>query len=137
MEREAYAVENTILFELAVVGGNLNGKNLHSRITRNLTMRDSAAAFREVLAQGRPNHVPAGPSAFDPFTEGNDPQRDWRQDLATMGLGSVISKVDRAANFALPPTKRGPTRAANSGKQIPAPASPPAARRGPPRQNAR
>jgi len=145
MEREAYAIDLTIQFELAEVAIRVapNDPNLQKKVNdrsdevRRLTMQGPAAAFREVLAQGRPNHAPTGASIYDPFAEGNNPPRDWRQDLARMRLAAVVPHVERAAQHAAPPGAKRPPQPAISARSPQAPTTPPTPRTGPPRQRAK
>jgi len=104
-EREAYAVSLTIEFELENMNTNPDFGQLRilSDQIRHLTMEDPEAAFQEVLDIGRLN--PSDPSAYDGFPTGNDPPRDWREDLRRMGLGDVIPNIEHAAQYSAPPTR--------------------------------
>ena len=107
MEREAYAVSLTIEFELVEndpsLPPNVKGPILDtlSNQIHSLTMGGPEAAFQAVLDIGRPN--PSDPSAYDGFPTGNDPPRDWREDLSRMGLGEVIPNIERATQHNVSP----------------------------------
>ncbi|HKZ54835.1 MAG TPA: hypothetical protein VJ123_05095, partial [Anaerolineales bacterium] len=147
MEREAYAIDLTIQFELAAAAARgaptavakVRKQDMINRSyeVHRLTMEGPAAAFREVLAQGRANHAPTGASIYDPFPKGNDPPRDWRQDMARMSLAAVVPHVERAAQHAAPPAAKQPPRSGSSARSPQAPPTPPTPRTGPPRQRAK
>jgi len=126
MEREAYAAQNTILFELAEAAGDKNAMKDRSEDVHELTMRGPMVALRWVLDRG-----------YGSFPEGNSPPRNWSQDLARMGLAGIIPRVERAAQYAPPPVARGRPATANRAGRPNTPAPPAPARRGPPRQRAR